>query len=58
MSFGSVNSSVNIPAKTSHLTRNLGNREAIGYLIRFSIGIEDVDDLIDDLKITFKSIKI
>ena len=58
VSFGSVNSSVNIPAKTSHLTRNTDSREAIGDLIRFSIGIEDIDDLIDDLAIAFKSIKI
>ena len=57
VSFGSLNSTVNIPAKTSHLARNSDNRESIQDLIRFSIGIEDVQDLIDDLKNSFKNIK-
>lgn len=39
-------------------TREVMCREAIENLIRFSIGIEDIDDLIDDLESTFKNIKI
>jgi len=57
VSFGSINSTVNIPAKTSHLSRSTEGRESIQDLIRFSIGIEDVQDLIDDLKSTFAQIR-
>lgn len=58
VSFGSVNSTVNIPARTSHLSRNVNNRDIIQDLIRFSIGIEDCQDLISDLDSVFSNVKI
>jgi cystathionine beta-lyase/cystathionine gamma-synthase len=56
VSFGSIHSTVNIPAKTSHLARNNCGREDISDLVRLSIGIEDCNDLITDLSEAFKKI--
>jgi len=52
-SLGGVESLVNHPAIMTHATVPREAREALGVtdtLIRLSVGIEDVDDLIDDLK--------
>src|SRR4029077_9191371 len=52
VSFGSVSSTVSLPAKMSHASIPQSLRERIGPppdLVRLSIGIEDVDDLVDDL---------
>ena len=51
-SLGGVESLVNHPAIMTHATIPKDRREALGVtdtLIRLSVGIEDVDDLIDDL---------
>ncbi|TVS13966.1 MAG: cystathionine gamma-synthase [Wenzhouxiangella sp.] len=51
-SLGGVESLVNHPAIMTHATVPKERREALGVtdtLIRLSVGIEDVDDLIDDL---------
>lgn len=53
VSFGSVNSTINIPVNTSHLSRKVDSRATIQDLVRLSVGIEDINDLIDDLKNTF-----
>ncbi|KAI3864746.1 hypothetical protein MKX03_022957 [Papaver bracteatum] len=52
VSFGSVKSLISLPCFMSHSVIPAANREARGLtedLIRMSVGIEDVDDLIDDL---------
>jgi cystathionine gamma-lyase len=52
-SLGGVESLVNHPAIMTHATVPREQREALGLtdtLIRLSVGIEDVDDLIQDLK--------
>jgi len=52
-SLGGVESLVNHPAIMTHGTIPKDRREALGItdsLIRLSVGIEDVDDLIDDLR--------
>eukprot|EP00898_Chlorokybus_atmophyticus_P006947 jgi/Chlat1/7253/Chrsp58S06895 len=52
VSFGSVTSLVSLPCFMSHAAVSAQNREARGLsqdLVRLSIGIEDVEDLIDDL---------
>jgi cystathionine beta-lyase len=52
LSFGSVQSSISIPAKMSHATLPAGLtdvRMPPDNLLRLSIGIEDTDDLIADL---------
>jgi cystathionine beta-lyase len=58
VSFGSVSSLISIPCKMSHASipeevRN--EREFPEDLVRLSIGIEDVDDLLEDLKTTIDS---
>ena len=50
---GSVETIVGPPATTSHVECSPEEREAMGIpegLIRYSVGIEDVEDLIDDLE--------
>jgi len=52
VSFGSVGSSISLPCSMSHASIPEGLRDRIGPrpdLVRLSVGIEDVDDLIDDL---------
>ena len=56
-SFGSPDSRVEIPAKISHATFSKKELEAIGIkdsTVRFSIGLENVEDLIDDIKQALK----
>lgn len=51
-SLGGVESLVSMPANTSHSSLTAAQRAAIGIrpgLIRYSAGIEDLDDLLDDL---------
>ena len=57
MSLAGVESTITSPAKTSHKKMDPKERDEIGItknLLRFSVGIEDVDDLIDDLSNAFK----
>ena len=52
-SLGGIESTMTIPAQTSHSLLTPEERNAMGIhdmLIRFSIGIEDADDLIQDLE--------
>ena len=56
VSFGSVGSVISLPAKMSHASIPQSLKERIApplNLVRLSIGIEDVDDLIDDLAQAF-----
>jgi cystathionine gamma-synthase len=49
---GAVETIVGVPATTSHVESTQQEREAMGIpesLIRYSVGIEDTDDLIEDL---------
>lgn len=53
MSLGGVDSTVTIPSFTSHKAVPEQDRKAAGIdeqLVRFSVGIESVDDLIEDLR--------
>lgn len=55
-SLGAVESLISVPAKMTHASIPKERREALGItdgLIRISIGIEDVDDLIEDLQQAF-----
>ncbi|WP_321314459.1 aminotransferase class V-fold PLP-dependent enzyme [Halarcobacter sp.] len=52
-SFGSPDSRVEIPAKISHASFSKEELKAIGIAegtVRFSIGLENIDDLIEDIK--------
>jgi cystathionine beta-lyase len=52
ISLGGVESTVTSPAKTSHVKMTAQERLAIGVtdnMVRFSTGIEDTQDLIDDI---------
>lgn len=52
-SFGSPDSRIEIPAKISHASFSKEELEAIGIAegtVRFSIGLENIDDLIEDIK--------
>ncbi|RYL94747.1 bifunctional cystathionine gamma-lyase/homocysteine desulfhydrase [Sporolactobacillus sp. THM19-2] len=52
-SLGAVESLISVPAKMTHASIPKARREELGItdgLIRLSVGIEDGDDLIDDLK--------
>ena len=52
-SLGGVESTMTIPVQTSHNLLSIEERSAMGIhdmLIRFSIGIEDTADLIQDLE--------
>jgi cystathionine beta-lyase len=56
VSFGSVASTISLPAKMSHASIPQSLKERIAPpsdLVRLSIGIEDVNDLIDDLAQAF-----
>ncbi|HYF67876.1 MAG TPA: PLP-dependent aspartate aminotransferase family protein [Ohtaekwangia sp.] len=53
VSLGGVESTITSPAKTSHIKMNAQERAAIGVtdnLVRLSVGIEETQDLIDDIK--------
>jgi cystathionine beta-lyase len=59
VSFGSVASTISLPAKMSHASIPDALRERIAPppdLVRLSVGIEDVDDLIDDLARAFNRV--
>lgn len=52
-SLGGVESLVNHPATMTHASIPKAEREKAGVvdsLLRLSVGVEDIDDLIDDLK--------
>jgi cystathionine beta-lyase len=56
VSFGSVNSSISLPCRMSHASIPAplrGRLAPSADLIRISVGIEDVTDLIEDLEIAF-----
>jgi cystathionine gamma-lyase len=58
-SLGGVESLINHPALMTHASVPKEQREALGIsdsLVRLSVGIEDVRDLIDDLKSAFEAI--
>jgi cystathionine beta-lyase len=53
VSLGGVESTITSPAKTSHKKMSAAERAAIGVtdnLLRFSVGIEETDDLINDIQ--------
>jgi cystathionine beta-lyase len=53
ISLGGVESTVTSPTKTSHSKMSAEDRKAIGVtenLVRFSVGIEEAEDLISDIK--------
>ena len=53
VSLGGVESTITSPVKTSHAKVSAADRAAMGVtdnLLRFSVGIEDVEDLIRDIK--------
>lgn len=53
VSLGGVESTITSPVKTSHAKVNAADRAAMGVtdnLLRFSVGIEDVQDLVNDIK--------
>ncbi len=57
ISFGSVGSTISLPCKMSHASIPGALKEQLGPpsdLVRISVGIEDVADLIDDLNHAFK----
>lgn len=59
VSFGSVRSTISLPAKMSHASIPQSLKERIAPpsdLVRLSIGIEDVDDLVNDLSQAFNEI--
>ena len=54
---GAVETIAGIPATTSHVECSIEEREQLGIpegLIRYSVGIEDTEDLIEDLKQAIK----
>jgi cystathionine beta-lyase/cystathionine gamma-synthase len=53
VSLGGVESTITSPVKTSHAKVSAADRAAMGVtdnLLRFSVGIEDTQDLINDIK--------
>jgi len=59
LSLGGLESIICFPAESSHASFSKPEREALGIsdtLVRFSVGIEDVNDLIADLKQAFQSV--
>lgn len=53
ISLGGVETTITSPAKTSHVKMREADRQAIGVtdkLVRLSVGIEEVGDLLEDLK--------
>ena len=60
-SLGGVESLVEHPAIMTHASVPIENRKVLGIddsLIRLSVGIEDIDDLLNDLKQAFEKVKI
>jgi cystathionine gamma-lyase len=58
-SLGGVESLINHPALMTHASVPKAQREALGVtdsLVRLSVGVEDVRDLIDDLQFAFEAI--
>jgi cystathionine gamma-lyase len=58
-SLGGVESLINHPALMTHASVPKGQREKLGVtdsLVRLSVGVEDVRDLIDDLKSALEAI--
>jgi cystathionine gamma-lyase len=58
-SLGGVESLINHPALMTHASVPEEKREALGVtdaLVRLSVGVEDVRDLIDDLKTALEAI--
>jgi cystathionine gamma-lyase len=58
-SLGGVESLINHPALMTHASVPKEQRDALGVgdsLVRLSVGVEDIDDLIDDLKNAFAAI--
>ncbi|OZU87889.1 cystathionine gamma-synthase [Virgibacillus indicus] len=56
-SLGAVESLISVPAKMTHASIPADRRDELGItdgLIRLSVGIEDADDLIEDLKVALK----
>lgn len=52
-SLGAVESLISVPARMTHASIPKDRREELGItdgLIRISVGIEDVDDLLNDMK--------
>jgi cystathionine beta-lyase len=57
VSFGSVGSTISLPCRMSHASIPGALRDRLAPppdLVRISVGIEDIDDLIDDLSHAFK----
>ena len=57
VSFGSVGSTISLPCRMSHASIPPSLRHRLGPpedLVRVSVGIEDVDDLLDDLREAFR----
>lgn len=50
VSFGSLNSLISLPCQMSHASKPQNTESIPQHLIRLSIGIEDADDLIQDLE--------
>lgn len=53
ISLGGVETTITSPARTSHIKMSEADRQAIGVsdkLVRLSVGIEEVGDLIEDMK--------
>ncbi len=60
-SLGGVESLICFPAEVSHKGMTKSEREEVGIsdkLVRVSVGIEDIDDLIEDFEQAFSSIKL
>jgi cystathionine gamma-lyase len=58
-SLGGVESLINHPALMTHASVPKEQREALGVsdsLVRLSVGVEDLRDLIDDLQFAFEAI--
>ena len=49
-SLGGVESLIEVPASMTHLSTSGSMLEVPGNLVRLSVGIEDVDDLLDDIE--------
>lgn len=59
VSFGSVHSTISMPCYMSHASIPDDLRDLLAPpadLIRLSVGIEDVDDIIEDLEKAFKTV--
>ena len=59
-SLGGVESLIEHPAIMTHASVPAENRKALGIddsLIRLSVGVEDLEDLLNDLKFAFDQVK-